>query len=139
MPAVGAYRLLSQKPDEAIYTYASSALDQPNKIRHAIQRVGNIFANSGVVPDSGQRVNGLSILSQVMETWKVEDAANTAFNPYYLPVTGHVVMKFPVDTLITSAVLEAFMRRIFGSVFASAAATLAQAVDPLLHEVTALR
>lgn len=139
MPAVGNYRLLSQKPDEAVFVYASGALDQPNKLRHAVQKVSNAFANTGVAPDSGQRTEGLSLLSQVIETWKVEDAANTAFNPYYLPVSGHMVLKFPQDALITSTVLEAFMRRVFGSIFASAAATLAQAIDPMLHEVVVLR
>lgn len=139
MPAAGTFRLRSTSPTESVFVNTSGALDQPNQVRHAVQSVADVFKNTGVVPDSGQRITGMSILSQVTEVWKVEDAANTAFDPYYLPVSAHFVLKIPDDALITSSVLEAFTRRMLGTIWGNAAHTLAQALDPLLRGVTLLR
>lgn len=123
MPTVGAFRLRQSTPTEAVYVNTSGAMDQPNTVRHAVQTIADVFKNTNVLPDSGQRISGLSILSQVTETWKVSDDANTAFSPYYLPVSAHFVLKVPDDALVTSAVLQAFARRMMGSIWANASHT----------------
>jgi len=139
MPAVGSYRLLRQSPTEALYTNVASTLDQPNTVRHGVSTIADVFKNTGVIPDSGQRVQGLSILSQVVETWKVYDNADNAVDPYYLPVSAHFVLKFPVDALITSTILANFILRMQGSIWAGASDTLAASIDPLLRGVTQIR
>lgn len=139
MPTVGSFKLLSNSPNEAVYVNVAGALDQPNKVRHAVQTVPDMFKGLDIEPDAGQRTDGLSILSQIIETWKVEDAANTAFNPYYLPVSAHMVIKLPIDALITSNVLGSLFLRLAGSIWGAPGQTLAQAWDPLLRGATLLR
>lgn len=139
MPTLASFRLQSQTAQETVYVNSVGALDQPNKVRHAVAEVADVFKNTGVAPDTGQATQGLSILTQVTETWKVDDPANTSFASYYLPVSAHMVMKVPNDALITSTVLAAFYLRAVGSIWGAADDTLVEALEPLLHGVTLLR
>lgn len=136
MPATDAYCLVAAQPTEAMYANGAGALDQPNKIRIAIQDIPDIFKNSGVTPDSGQRTSGVSILAQVIETWKVDDAANTSFDSYYLPASAHLVLKLPKDAMVTSSVAAAFVLRMLGALWGASADTLAQALAPLMQGAT---
>lgn len=139
MPTVGSFKLLANSPNEAVYVNVAGALDQPNKVRHAVSVIPDVFKGLDIEPDAGQRTDGLSILSQITELWKVDDAANSSFNPYYLPVSAHMVIKVPVDALITSQVLGNLFLRLAGSVWGAAGQSLAQAFDPLLRGATLLR
>lgn len=139
MPDDGDYRLKTNGPNESLYVNTAGTLDQPNAVRHSVQEVADVFKSSGVKPDSGQGTEGLSLLTQVTETWKVADAADATVDPYYLPASAHLVVKVPKDVMVTPTIVAGLILRLFGALWADSTDTLSEAVEPVLHGVTALR
>lgn len=137
MPTVGNYAETLDSPGEAIFRFVTGALDQPNTIRFGYQVIPDIFRNSPIEPAVDQRRDGLSLLLQVNEVWKVDDAADSVA-ALYLPASCHTVVKLPIDALITSVTVSAFMRRCLGAAFTVEDDVLADAIAPLMAGVTSL-
>lgn len=133
-PATVSFAFAKDDPGEAVYQNVDAALDQPNSIRYAVTTVSNLFKGTPLTPTSGQRVDGLSMLVQVMETWKIDDAAD-ALAPYYFPVSAHMVLKVPNDALVTSAVVGPLVRRLLGAVYRNGTDSIDAAINPLLHGI----
>jgi hypothetical protein len=134
-PAVGDWIHSKDDPGESILVYAAGDLTQPNSIRHAVSSVADVFKGTGVAPIAGQRTEGLSILTQVIETWKV---SGDGITPYYLPVSAHYVLKIPVDGLVTGTVAAALLDRLIGASARSGADAVDVGLSQLLHGVTHL-
>lgn len=121
---------------ETQYVNTAAALDQPNSVRMAVSSVADIFKGvPGLNPLAGQSRAGISILAQLMETFKVDDAAD-GLAPYYLPFSAHLVIKSPLDSLITSTVIADAVRRLLGTFLRTNAETLADGINYPLHFVT---
>jgi len=133
-PAAGSWSYSKDDPGEAIYTNINATLDQPNSIRFAASPIANMFANSPLSASAGQRVDGLSLLAQVNEVWKFDDAADS-LAPYYFPVSAHLVLKLPSDALVTSTVAAALLLRLVGSWNRNGTDALAAAINPWLHGI----
>lgn len=113
-PDHGCYQFMKDEPGEAVLVNIANSLDQPNSIRIASTPVSDIFKNAPVDPADGQSTKGQNILFQTNEVWKVTDSVTGAV--YYLPLSGHVVLKVPKDAAITGGLLTAFVSRLLGSV-----------------------
>lgn len=137
-PAAASYVYSKDEPGESVFKNVVGTLEQPNYIRHAYQQVADIFKNTGVDPAENQSRTGLSMLAQVVETWMVDDSANTSLSPIYFPASAHYVVKVPIHTLVTPAVVEAFMRRLFGAACRSTKLALVDAITPAIQGVTRL-
>jgi len=133
-PATGSYAFAKDDPGEAIMSNTAGALDQPNTVRYAVSNVADVFKNASLSPSAGQRVDGLSILVQVNEVWKIDDAADS-LAPIYFPASAHMVLKVPNDALVTSSVLSSLVLRLVGAPFRNGTDTLAVAYNPLLHSI----
>lgn len=137
-PTLASYAYSKDEPGEAVYSNIAGALDQPNTIRYAVASIADVFKNSPVAPITDQPVDGLSILVQVNEVWKVADSANTSFVPYYLPVSAHMVLKVPTDEYVTAAAVVSLVARLAGAPMRAAGDNMSVALGQLLHGVTRL-
>lgn len=133
-PATGSYVFSKDDPGEAVYTNVAAALDQPNSIRFAVAPISNVFNNVALNPISGQGVAGLSMLCQVNEVWKVDDAADS-LAPLLYPASAHMVIKVPTDALVTPAVVSGLIMRLFGAPFRNGTDSMATAITSFLHGV----
>lgn len=134
-PTTGSYAFSKDDPGESIYTNIAGALDQPNSIRTGAKVVPDIFKGVPLIPAAGQRTDGLSLVVQVRETWKLDDAADTVA-PLYVPASAHMVLQIPTDALVTPTVVGALMLRLFGAPFRNGTDTIAQAITSLVHGIT---
>lgn len=134
-PTTGSYAFAQDDPGEAIYANVAGALDQPNKILFKASAIPDMFKSVPLTPAVGQRVDGLSLLVQVQETWKIDDAAD-AVAPIYFPVSAHTVLRIPTDALVTPAVVASMLLRLWGAPFRNGTDTLATAITSLVHGIT---
>lgn len=137
-PTIVSYDYSKDEPGETIYTNIAGALDQPNTIRCAAAPIADIFRGAPVDPITDQTVDGLSILVQVNEAWKVNDSANTSFVPYYLPVSAHMVLKVPVNEYVTAAAVVGLITRLAGAPMRAAGDNMSVAISKLLRGVVRL-
>lgn len=122
-------------PGEAIFTNKSATLNQPNTIRFAVQTIADMFKGTEVPVGASQVRSGLSMLAQVNEVWKVDDAADALASIYY-PASAHIVIRVPNEELVTSTVVADLVRRLLGAVLLDADDTLAAGWDFPLHQIT---
>lgn len=120
---------------ETILQNTATTLDQPNSVRFAVSSIADIFKSASIEPVSGQSIAGLSMLCQLNEIWKVDDAAD-ALAPIYYPVSAHMVVKLPMDALVTSTVAADLVRRLIGAVLRDNSQTLATGWNNLIHGIT---
>jgi len=133
-PDLGSYAWSVDDPGAAVMSNIDGALDQPNQIRYSVAAVADVFKASPVNPGKDQRTDGINVLVQVTEVWKVtDDVANTTT---YLPVSGHIVLKLPIDASITADAVKDLIARVTGSVVRGASGTIVDGLAPLLHGVT---
>lgn len=120
---------------EAVLTNTAGSLDQPNRARFSCQTIADIFKNqTDCKPVTGQQVAGLSMLMQLTETWKVDDAGDT-LAPIYYPASAHIVLKVPQDALVTSTVIMDFVRRLIGAPLRLVGDTLSTGWNNPLHGI----
>lgn len=131
-----AFKLLKDDPGECQLANVAGTLDQPNTIRYSVQPIADIFNAAPIDPDADQRRDGHSYLIQVNETWKKYDAADTSVTPVYFPASAHMVLKLPVDALVTADVAKLLVRRLLGALTMSATDSIEDGLGPLLVGVT---
>lgn len=134
-PDAGSYGYTVDDPGQAVMKNVVNALDQPNTVRCQVATVADVFKGSDVAAAAGQRTDGLSILVQITESWKVTDSVTG--DVYYLPISAHMVLKIPVDANITGALLQALVTRLVGSLDRGAA-DVADSLTSLSHGVVRL-
>lgn len=131
-----AYVVQNDMPGETRYANTSAPLDQPNGFRLAITNIADVFKGvPNLSPVAGQNRGGLSMLAQLTETWKVDDAADS-LAPYYLPFSAHLVIKAPADALVTSAVVFDGVRRLLGTLIRNSTDALSVGINNQLHSIT---
>jgi len=135
-PSLATFAYSKDEPGESIYTNTLAALDQPNQLRFAASAVADAFKNTGVTPGSRQRKDGMSYLWQVQEVWKVSDPADAAFEPIYLPVSAHVVLKWPLDSYVNANGLRNLVLRLLGAPCRNGTDAYDVALAPVLHGIT---
>jgi len=133
-PNAGSWNVSKNVPGEVIYVSNAAALDQPNSIRFAVSAVPDMFKGKTLVPTAGQRTDGVSILTQVREIWKIDDAADSLASTYF-PISGHMVLQVPNDALVTSTVLGELVKRLVGAPYRNGTDAIAAAYNNLLHGI----
>lgn len=136
MPDTTSYMYSKDEPGESQYKNIAGGLDQPNYIRTAIATVPDMFKGVSLTPADGQELTGISILFQVIETWKVYDDASTSVSPLYFPASVHLVLKVPNHVLVTPTVAGDYLKRLMGSFYRTSNNSLSGAVTPYLKGIT---
>lgn len=117
------YRVVSDRPEEAVITNITSPLSSPERFRFAYQAVADVYKGSGVDPSLYlPSRKGAQILCQLTDVLPVTDADVPAFAAA-LPLSCHVVIKFPNNDLITASVLETYLKRMLAGLYDPAKAT----------------
>lgn len=125
-----------EAPGETVYANTNAAIDQPNNIRLAVSTVADLFKGTNIpYRADAQLPSGLSMLAQVTETWKIDDAAD-ALASIYFPASAHIVIRVPSHELVTSTEVANLVRRLLGVVLLDADDTLAQGWNNPLHQIT---
>lgn len=136
-PAASSYAFAKDDPGEAILRCIAGNLDQPSTIRYGWTKVNDVFRNAAIDADPEQRRDGFQTLMQVNEVWKVYDSGDSSVTPYYLPVSGHLVLKLPVDALVDMSAVVAFATRVIGSCHRGTTQSWSDALTPLVNGVCA--
>lgn len=137
-PSTSSYAFIKDDPGESILRCITATLDQPSTIRYGWQSIADVFKGSPITADPEQRRDGFQVLMQVNEVWKVYDAGDATVAPYYLPASGHLVLKLPIDALVTPTVVTALATRVIGACHRGTTQNWANALTPILSGVTAV-
>lgn len=110
------YNLVVDEPDEVILTNITSPLDRPEKFRFAYSQIKNIYNNTDIHPNvQAPSKRGISVLVQLTNTISEVDA--TSDNRVDLPISAHMVLKFPAYTAITATKIEEQIGRLLSGLY----------------------
>lgn len=102
---------------EVVITNLTSPVDRPENIRIAYSEVSNVYAGTGVDPSLfAPTKRGVSLMLQITEVWSVTDDADADYR-IDLPVSAHVVIKYPSSEYITAARIEALIGRLLSGLY----------------------
>jgi len=135
-PTSGAYGFAIDDPGNTIMKNVTGNLDQPNAIRYSVTPVADVFKQSDLTPRPDQRTDGVSVLVQVTESWKITDSVSGEI--YFLPLSAHMVLKAPISAEITGTRLAALVARLVGALDRDASAGINDSLDSIMRGVTRL-
>lgn len=120
------FRIKSENSNELILTNLTSPIDRPETVRVGHQPISNIYKNTGIdgnyyAPTTG----GIKLLTALYETWQYADAADSAANPWYLPVSGTLTLSVPNIDAITADDVLAFAIRLIATLMETPSADAA--------------
>lgn len=88
-------------PGEVVMTNTTSPLDREESIRFSITNVKDIYTGTSVDPAYfAPSHQGISLVIQVNDTWRYEDAVDPTAQAIDLPITSHIVIKAPKTSYI---------------------------------------
>lgn len=120
---------------ESKITNITAANDRPENIRIAYSEVKNIYANSGIeAVNQAPSTKGFSLVSQITEVGRVTESVTGA--TYDLPISAHIVIKAPNDSLITAAVIETVLKRLLSSLYNDNVTTTTRLAELMKGAVT---
>jgi len=135
-PTPGSYGFSVDDPGNTVMKNVVGGLDQPNAIRYSVTPVADVFKQSDLTAAAGQRTDGVSVLVQVTESWKVTDSVTGEV--IYLPVSAHCVLKVPLNAEVTGARAAALMARLLGALDRDDSGGIDDSLDSIMHGVTRL-
>jgi hypothetical protein len=105
----------SDLPGRATITNITSPRECPEEMIIAVQQVADIYKGINVDPAyKASSKSGVSILSQVNSVFTITDTEDDTYR-VDVPISAHVIVKFPADALITSTlVMEQLGRAVHG-------------------------
>lgn len=112
------YRVKMDEPDEMRLVNVTSPLDRPETIRIARNDVSDIYRGTSI-ERSVQSVqkSGVSVLCQLTDIYKYSDTSVADAQEEYLPISGHIVLKFPKHEAMTASVLLDFVKRLLATLY----------------------
>jgi len=120
---------------ESKITNITAANDRPENIRIAYSEVKNIYANSGIeAVNQAPSTKGFSLVSQITEVGRVTESVTGA--TYDLPISAHIVIKAPNDSLITASVIETVLKRLLSSLYNDNVTTTTRLAELMKGAVT---
>lgn len=111
------FALKSQTPNEVVLTNKTSPIDAPETMRMSTSRVANIYNNTGI-EKAYQTLSkeGASLLIQDNTVLRLVDET-TSSSVADLPVSVHIVLKYPKHPEITEVQVTEAAKRLFSGLF----------------------
>lgn len=111
------FALAQDIPGQVQVTNMTCAPDRPEKFRWALQYVNDIYKNSGIDPNlyTPSR-RGASLVCQLSDVYSVVDDATPTYQAA-LPISGHIVLRVPVNGLLTGTEVREFLLRLVAGLF----------------------
>lgn len=104
----------------------TSPIDRPERIRLAVASVPDIYAGTGIDPNLFMdSKRGVSLVCQLTEVATVTDTVNTSFERVS-PISAHIVLKLPVDAVLTADQVKAIVGRLCSTMFDTGVVTSAR-------------
>jgi hypothetical protein len=111
------WRVKSDKAGEVVLTNITCPTDRPEKIRIAYSTVANVYSGTGISSTVyAPTKEGVSLLIQLTETLSVTDSVDADYR-VDLPVSYHMVMKFPASEFIDESVVETGISRLLSVLY----------------------
>lgn len=118
------FRVSTDVPGEVILTNVTSPLDRGETIRFALTNVKDIYTNSGVDPAyQAASHQGVSLVCQVIDTWRYADAAAPTAQAIDLPISAHLVIKAPKTSFLAASDYLSIAQRMFSLLFGTGVVT----------------
>lgn len=113
------FGVVGKTADSVILSGLSSPLDAKNKIRYQYGRIANIYSGTDI-NTSLQLANreGVSLLIQSTSAVSIADSADAKYRAL-MPISAHMVLRFPRDNQMTPALLAAAVKQLTGCLFAT--------------------
>lgn len=116
------FSVKSDTADECVITNATSPLDQPETIRFALQKIGNIYNGSQVNPAAmSVSKQGVSLVVQLNDVLRVTpDTTDTCCcGAGYMdfPISTHVVIKAPLVQYVDADTVLSVVKRNIAALF----------------------
>jgi len=111
------FKVKKDSPEEVILTNLTCPVIYPEKIRFSVSDVNNVYTGSSIEPSLfAPTKRGISVLCQVVETWKVTDTVDPSYE-VALPVSAHLVLKVPNNEMVTPAAVQTLIGRLISGLF----------------------
>lgn len=102
---------------DLVLTNITSPPGCPEKFRYAYNEVSNIYAGSSVDPAyQAASKRGGNLLVQLTEVWTVGDDTDATYRKDF-PVSAHIVLKYPLDAVVTAARVEDLIGRLLSGLY----------------------
>lgn len=104
-------------------TNTTSPVDSPETMRLSVQNIGNIYDGTQILPSYfATSKAGRQLLLQLNDILTATDSTDPTYRAD-LPFSGHVVLKFPTNALVTADMLLTFYERLASMAFATGVVT----------------
>lgn len=111
------FRVKSDGGSEVVLTNITSPVDRPEKFRFGFSEIANIYSGSDVDPGAYAPTKlGASVLCQLTDIWSVTDSVDPSYR-VDLPVSAHLVLKFPKNENITAEMLQTLVARMLSGLY----------------------
>lgn len=113
------FGVVGKTADSVILSGLSSPLDAKNKIRYQYGRIANIYTGTDI-NTSLQLANreGVSLLVQSTSAVSIADSADARYRAL-MPISAHMVLRFPRDNNMTPTLLSAVIKQLFNCLSAT--------------------
>lgn len=113
------FKVKQETKDEVILTNITSPLDRPENLRVGYSTVQDIYNNTDIHPSvQAPSRRGVSILCQLTNTLSRVDELHPE-SRVDLPISAHLVLKFPASASITAELLEEHMGRLISALYST--------------------
>jgi len=110
------FNVVEDNSQEITLTNITSPLDRPEKFRMGYTLIRDIYTNTDVsVNVQAPSKRGVSVLVQLTNTYSDVDLEHK--NRVDLPVSTHLVLKFPANAAITADVIQEQVGRLLSGLF----------------------
>lgn len=116
------FNLVEDKTSEVILTNITSPLDRPENFRLAYTQIKDIYSSADVHPNvQAPSKRGVSLLIQLTNT--ISDVDVTKNTRVDLPISAHMVLKFPANAAITPEIIQEHVGRMVSGMFETGSIT----------------
>lgn len=111
------FRILSETPNEVVLTNLTAPLDRPEKFRIAYNVIKDVYRNTDIHPNMrAASSKGVNVLCQLTSTIsEINDTDPTVRTD--LPISAHIVLKFPAAAAITAALIQETVGRLVSGLY----------------------
>lgn len=116
------FNLIVDEPEEVILTNITSPLDRPEKFRFGYSQLKDIYKGTEIHPNvQAPSKRGVSVLVQLTNT--ISEIDTTTNSRVDLPMSAHIVLKFPASKEVTAALVEEQIGRLLSGMYETGSLT----------------
>lgn len=113
------FAVKSEVTGETVITNLTCPTDRPEKCRFAVSDVADIYRGSGIDANlyTPSR-KGISLVVALNDVFNITDSVDATYQAA-VPLSAHIVLKLPANSLITGTVVKDFVGRLNDFLFST--------------------